>query len=319
MARERGFTDEQIIAAATQLTTAGKKINGSSLRAIVGIGRTENLIEAYQNLMENGAIQAITEVVDVEQETMRHLDLPPQIAEQKSIMLADIDCMVSKINDLAHHTVEQRLNSAINQANKLASDAAINVADSEVAQATAFNQVEDMREVLNKLKDEHENLKFQQTQLKSDLEVSSSETKSAEKTITERTQRISEVEKQLMDAQKQLKAAETGLAKADGRVEAKTSSLDAKTAEYKDLKLEFSTLQNNFNAISVREAELRTHNQHQSTDISEQGQQLNTLRADLEGLRIGNSDLVATNKQLLAKIEQLKMAKIETANKTVIK
>jgi chromosome segregation ATPase len=320
MARERGFTDEQIIAAADQLAAAGKNINGSSLRAIIGVGRPKNLIDTYENLMKNGVIQVKNEVVDTAQE-MVHQELPPEIADMRSVVLGDVDSMINRINDLAHHTVEQRLNGAIKEANKRAADAAIREAESVKEQEKAFDQVEDVLDTVDAVNKEKEILNNLKTQLKSSLDISLSETKSAEKTITERDQRIGAAGKQLNEAQKQLKDAETSLARADGRVDAITGSLEAKTAEYKDLRLEFSTLQNGFNAISVSEAELRTNNQHKSTEINEQRQQLDALRAnevalgdDLEELRIVNTDLVATNKQLLAEIEQLK-----TANKGVVK
>lgn len=100
-----------------------KNINGTSLRNQIGVGRPTALMNAYEELKEKGLIE--TPQVDiVESNEIKHQVLPPEIADQTAIVLADIERMIHSINDHAHFTVEQRLNGAINEANVRASEAA---------------------------------------------------------------------------------------------------------------------------------------------------------------------------------------------------
>lgn len=305
MARERAFSDEQIIAAAEELMAAGKNINGSSLRARVGAGRPSALIDAYDELMKNGLIQAKTEVAEVEQE-MRHQELPPEISDMRAVVLGDVDAMITRINDLAHHTVEQRLNGAIKEANKRATDAAIRESESIEAQAKAFEQIEDALDQLADEKEKNEALNVELTRLKSALDVSLLETKSAEKSTAERDHRITALEKQLKQAEKARNEAETALAKADGRVEVITASLAAKTAEYETLKNENSALQVKFNKISVAEAELRTNNQHLTSQISNQQNRIDVLQAENTKQTARINEVEATNSQLIKEVADVK-------------
>ena len=117
MARERGWNDEQVIEAANLLLVEGKNINGTSLRNKVGEGRPSALMNTYERLEREGLILAPT-VPDTTEQTLVHQELPPEVSEKLSVMLADVEHLVHQINDHAHYTVEQRLNNAIAEANE---------------------------------------------------------------------------------------------------------------------------------------------------------------------------------------------------------
>jgi hypothetical protein len=50
MARERVFSDQQVIEAASALLVEGKNINGSSLRNKIGTGRLSALMSVFKTL-----------------------------------------------------------------------------------------------------------------------------------------------------------------------------------------------------------------------------------------------------------------------------
>lgn len=179
MARERTFTEQQIIGAVTQLMIDGKNINGTSLRNHIGAGRPSALMSAYEELKEKGMIE--TPQLDiVEQTEIKHQVLPPEIADQASIVLADIERMIHNINDLAHFTVEQRLNNAINEANIRASEAAKREADSLDQQNKAFEQLEDALDEIDNMTEKMEQLQQEINELRTKYELSENNRKNIE-------------------------------------------------------------------------------------------------------------------------------------------
>ncbi|GBL01870.1 hypothetical protein VH1709_contig00082-0008 [Vibrio harveyi] len=109
MARERAFSDQQVIEAANALLVEGKNINGTSLRNKIGTGRPS----AFKELEGSGQILAPM-LPDSTEQAISHQECPPEIAERLSVMLGDVELLVHQINDHAHYTVEQRLNKQTN-------------------------------------------------------------------------------------------------------------------------------------------------------------------------------------------------------------
>ena len=160
MARDRAFSDEQVIHAANELIIENKAVNGTSLRNKVGAGRPSALLSVFNELMERGDIEAKSSAVQVELE-VKSIALPPEIGELLSVVLADVEAMIHRINDQAHYVVEQRLNNAIAEANKRVSEAAKRQADVESEMELVFNQIEDMRDESNDLREANQS--FQST------------------------------------------------------------------------------------------------------------------------------------------------------------
>ncbi|MGR5465226.1 hypothetical protein ACPV5G_20005 [Photobacterium damselae] len=200
MARERSFTEQQIINAVSQLIIDGKNINGTSLRNQIGVGRPTALMSAYEELKEKGLIE--TPQLDVVESTeIKHQVLPPEIADQASVMLADIERMIHSINDHAHFTVEQRLNNAINEANVRASEAAKREADSLEQQNKAFEQLEDALDDIDELTEKMGLIQQEMNQLKTQYELSENNRQNAEQANTELKRQINVNEEQLSELQ----------------------------------------------------------------------------------------------------------------------
>ncbi len=81
MARERAFSDQQVIEAANALLVEGKNINGTSLRNKIGTGRPSALMFAFKELEGSGQILAPM-LPDSTEQAITHQELPPEIAER---------------------------------------------------------------------------------------------------------------------------------------------------------------------------------------------------------------------------------------------
>ncbi|WP_234498145.1 DNA-binding protein [Vibrio maritimus] len=170
MARERAFSDQQVIEAANALLVEGKNINGTSLRNKIGTGRPSALMDVYRELEGEGQILAPT-VPDTTEKALVHQELPPEVADKLSIMLADVEHLVHQINDHAHYTVEQRLNNAIAEANERAADVARREAESIQEQDKAFEQLEDALEKIADLQQRLKDAEQENSKLSADLNV----------------------------------------------------------------------------------------------------------------------------------------------------
>lgn len=257
MARERAFTDQQIIDAANELTLSGKNINGTSLRNKVGAGRPSTLFDVYQQLNKKGSIAIHTEPTEQQPEITQQM-LPAEIDSMLSVALADIENIVQQINNNAHYVIEQRLNSAINEANERAADAAKRQAEVEIEMESAFNHVEDMREELEATKENETNTNKQNQELKQALEISKNETKAEAKAKKERDERIQELEATLKEALEQKAEAETAKAKAEGEASAINRALSDKKADCEELKQEVKLLEESQKTKLIESTELRT-------------------------------------------------------------
>lgn len=162
MARERAFTDQQVIEAANALLVEGKNINGTSLRNKIGTGRPSALMAVFEVLDDAGEIFAPSLPGSTEQ-TLTQQELPQEVAEMMSVMLGDIERLVHQLNNHAHYTVEQRLNQAIAEANERVANAAKREAESIQEQDKAFEQLED---ALDTVMERDERLAERQKQMK---------------------------------------------------------------------------------------------------------------------------------------------------------
>ncbi|MGX9522860.1 hypothetical protein ACWX0P_29465 [Vibrio mediterranei] len=75
MARERVFSDQQVIEAANTLLGEGKNINGTSLRNKIGTGRPSALMSVVKTLEYSGEILAPM-LPDSTDQTITHQELP---------------------------------------------------------------------------------------------------------------------------------------------------------------------------------------------------------------------------------------------------
>ena len=89
MARERAFSDQQVIEAANALLVEGKNINGTSLRNKIGTGRPSVLMSVFKALEDSGEILAPM-LPDSTEQTITHQELPPEIAERLLVMLNNL-------------------------------------------------------------------------------------------------------------------------------------------------------------------------------------------------------------------------------------
>ncbi|OCH37814.1 DNA-binding protein [Aliivibrio fischeri] len=272
MARERAFSDNQVVDAANALLVEGKNINGTSLRNKIGTGRPSALMAAYNKLKEDGDI-LVPSVPDLSEQTIVHQELPPEVAEMMSIMLGDVERLIHQINDHAHYTVEQRLNKAIAEANERAASAAKREAESIQEQDKAFEQLEDAFEEINELREQLATSQQEINQLNTTLNVAHSETKSALDTIDERDVRLTELQEQMKVMQQQLNQAGSDKAKAQGQVELQRTQLSEQSEELKVMSNNFSQLQktqakseNQIESLTNQLASLLQQNETQKTD-----------------------------------------------------
>ncbi len=319
MARERSFTDQQIISAVSQLMMDGKNINGTSLRNQIGVGRPTALMSAYEELKEKGLIE--TPQLDiVESAEIKHQVLPPEIADRTAIVLADIEQMIHHINDHAHFTVEQRLNSAINEANIRASEAAKREADSLEQQNKAFEQLEDALDDIDELTEKMELIQQELNELKTKYELAENNRQNAEQANTELKYQVNVNEKllsefksknqeleqkntqlntQLTSAQKDIDSLNANSitsaktiqnleklnAKLEGQLQLTTSSLDQAKQEI---------ISNNQTIISLEK--LKTEH---TTLISSMQNAIKEKNKELEGNRVRIDRLIEENTNLI--------------------
>ncbi|WP_446468757.1 hypothetical protein [Vibrio harveyi] len=81
------------ISAKSSINVEGKNINGTSLRNKIGTGRPSALMSAFKELEGSGQILAPMLPDSTEQAITQ--ELPPEIAERLSVMLGDVEQLVS--------------------------------------------------------------------------------------------------------------------------------------------------------------------------------------------------------------------------------
>lgn len=319
MARERVFSDQQIIEAANALLVEGKNINGTSLRNKIGTGRPSALMSAFKALENSGEILAPM-LPDSTEQTITHQELPPEIAERLSVMLGDVEQLVHQINDHAHYTVEQRLNQAIAEANERAANAAKREAESIQEQDKAFEQLEDALEANTDLQEQLKLEHKESSRLNAALNVAQSETKAALDTVLERDDRLAEMQKQITSMQKQLNTAESDKAKAQGQVE----SLNKQLSETgKELKGALSNLSSSQQAKSESQVEqLGKQLEEKSEEMTALNVSLKTAEKELGSLQgqVGSlteqiANQKAANDQLQGKFDEEKAAHIRAESR----
>lgn len=153
MARNKGYTEDDVIRAVAELMEQGRNINGSSLRSIIGTGRPANIFATYEALVEEGKIDQSRQL-QVEENPEKEYDLPPEIIEAREVILADMSTIFARVNNLANSLAEKRLSAAVNQAKEMAKVSSERLAAVEGEMDQAFNQIEDQAETIESLENE---------------------------------------------------------------------------------------------------------------------------------------------------------------------
>jgi hypothetical protein len=145
MAAPKKFKDSDIIKAANEINKAGKNINGTSLRKLIGAGRPDALLKMYNDLLIEGKITVIEEATEVA-EFVEIRELPKEVEQSLDDAVIALKNVVMQCNDIAHNTVENRLSAAIEKAKAAEVFAAEEVEKSEADLTAAFDEIEQLKE-----------------------------------------------------------------------------------------------------------------------------------------------------------------------------
>ena len=302
MARERAFTDKQIITAAAELQADGKPVNGNSLRNRVGVGRPDVLLAVYHDLCAKGTV--IVPVVDKPAETEKHYDLDPVVAGMRDVLLGDLDAMIQSINNAANTTAENKLRAAVVEATELKVHAEQQVSDAMDRETAAYNESEDLRELVT-VRDETISekddliaaLRGQISELHTSLEVSQAQTAAQAEIVIERDKRIKSIDAKHDKAVAAKDAALSAKSEAVGEVRALTKQIKSQEGEITELKtvaknhqLEKELLSNEISALSAR-SEVMTATVVEAQDAN---------RKMVDELFTANRDLIEIKAQVKA-------------------
>lgn len=286
MARERAFKDQQVLEAANALLMEGKNVNGTSLRNKIGTGRPSALMSVYKELEAAGKILAPS-LPDSSDHPVIPQELPVEVAEKLAVMLGDVEQLVHQINDHAHYIVEQRLNSAIAEANERAANAAKRESESIQEQDKAFEQLEDALEHISDLQEQIDRSQKEKSQLNAELSVAKNENKSAQDTILQQ-------KAALTDMQDKLGTAETDKAKAQGLSESLGLQLSESKKEVLGAKAELSSLQQEYAKSEERNSALNKTVSSQVAEIKQVNQDLETAKTKASKFEALNESLNET-------------------------
>ena len=312
MARRRAFTNQAVIDAAHALIAENKPINGTSLRNKTESGRPDALMKVYLELEETGQIVAPTEPIPIDAPLVSQ-ELPIEVAEKLSVMLADVERLVHHINDHAHHIVEQRLNTAIAEANERAVSAAKREAESTEEQGRAFEQLEDALDAHAELEERLSDVNKENGQLNALLDVARSETRAAQELVNERDARLTQQRQQLDDMQQQLTRANAAQAKAQGQVESVTQQLKEKSQECKvtakALLTEQKALAKAESYIDTLKKQASQHSKELATSTQTQAdlrKNLDTANMEMAVQQEKSKSLIAQRTQIEQKLDEQK-------------
>ena len=312
MARERAFTDEQIAAAAAELQKDGKAVNGTSLRNKIGVGRPSLLLSVYEELCKKGTV-IVPKQVEKQAETERHYDLDPAVAEMRDVLLGDLDVMIQNINNAANACAENKLRAAVVEATELKVFAEQQVADATERETAAYNESEDLRDLIDE-RDETikekltliTTLRDQLSDMHRALEVSKAQTKAQEEVVVERNTRI----KELND-------------KFDRAVSAKDAALSEKSeaiGEVRALTKQSNQLALDLEAEKTKNERLTAECASMTTKVEMQAESLSSTNATVKELTSKLSTANATVKELKDQIAAAKKAeKTTTSTKKQVK
>lgn len=310
MAREKSFTDEQVIDAAKQLLAQNREVTGSGLRMVIGRGRPSVLIAAYNNLLEQGELTIEEEPVE---ESIPQYALPPEVDATKANILTSIEELIQKINDQAHHSVQQKFTDAITESEQKCEEALKREADAILAQEKAFEEVEDTLEAKSEIEAEYEQLETDIHKLTHELALSEfenerlrTEVESASQTIKDKSKNISNLNKQVTKLTDSLHDVQLELA--------------AKKADINNLKANENKLEQQITTLNTEVSERTEQNQK----LHDESLVWKTKFEDLEnthGLSMQNANdkiqaLESETEKLKAKLIKA-IAKLEHAQQDV--
>lgn len=147
MARDRKFTDQDIVDAVNTLMESGKPINGSSLRSQIGVGRPDTLMSTYLSLVEDGAISSSHQYPVVSSQ----VTMPDEMVQMKKQIIDSIENMFSSMNSSAHELAESKYIDWVRGAQERAEESELKMIEAQTEMEKAFNEVEDISDLNEQL------------------------------------------------------------------------------------------------------------------------------------------------------------------------
>ena len=250
--RAKGFTDEQVIAAAIELDREGKNINGTSLRKVIGTGRPNTLIDTYNQLKDQDRIKLLPKEVRASFTATNEIELPSSVAEKMSLLLAQVEELVQECNNEAHNAADKRLTAAQEDANNAKKQASITIEAAIKDQEQAYEEVEDLKDELDIQKQKFDELNEKFIKIEQELKFSQNQYQNENKLANKQAQKLSEQDKEIKDLESQLKSIELGNSKLQGTLEQVQVERDESR---KELELNKATLATKLDELSESKSE----------------------------------------------------------------
>ncbi|MCW8349051.1 DNA-binding protein [Vibrio sp. ZSDZ65] len=308
MARDRSFTDNDIIDAVRQLNETGRNINKTSLRSVIGKGRPATLYSTYTELLEQGKIEQELSL-PAEPESKTH-ELPPEISEIAAVVLSDIEAMIHRVNDAAHNIVEGRLNKAIENAKAQSIEAGERVQSIEQELEVAYNTIEDSNEALEQKDNKIINLERSESSLQSQVQNLNNK-------LLEREDRIIGLNEEVSRLGALTKTLEESLSQIRTSLAAKHASLEATEKENSELSKKVIKLEKDLSSSGKKVANVEGQLEVKEKQLVELKQELIDEKSQHQ---VTAGELSATNISLGVTNQNLDEANTrirELANKNV--
>lgn len=301
MARQKSYTDQQVIDAAREIIDSGKVVNGTSLRKIIGSGRPDALMADYECLRENiESPTANIDVVEVEQQ-----ELPLEIQEVKATVLGDLDRLIGDCYSVAHSIVSKSANIEINQ---LKQDVAKCQAELEMRENdlnSAYEEIESLRD---------------QLQESQDLLV---ENKGKSELLLEQNKEFSSSLDTLKDS---LKEVETTLAQTNATLDktvAQNDTLTSENADFKDKNSEMEKSNSTLNGkistltdtIKTLESSLKTEQSNHQSVRDELNKTLGGHDAIMQINNTQNCEIKTLNATIQSQAQEIELLKSQIKTK----
>ena len=197
--REKGFTDEQVIAAAVELDSEGKNINGTSLRKVIGTGGPNTLMATYVELKEQDLIKLTNKEVGQMLTVVLDHELPSSVSEKMALLLGQVEALVQECNNEAHDAADKRLTAAQDAASEAQKKASIEIAAAIKDQELAYEEVEDLKDELEQQKNAYTELNEKFIKIEQELKFSQSQYQSEHKLSNKQAQQLTEQDSQIRE------------------------------------------------------------------------------------------------------------------------